>query len=62
MSSPVITISSSATINEAAAPMSEHATKKLPVIDHEPGSVIGIVTTTDIAKDVLFHKFHPNDA
>ncbi|MGQ9542583.1 MAG: CBS domain-containing protein [Candidatus Bathyarchaeia archaeon] len=48
MSSPLVTISDHATIEEAARMMANRNIKKLPVV-HD-GKLIGIVTTTDIVR------------
>ena len=50
MSLPLITIDSNETIWEAAEIMKEKGIHKLPVKDDDDGSIIGIVTTTDIVK------------
>ncbi|MHB9286884.1 CBS domain-containing protein [Halobacteriales archaeon Cl-PHB] len=47
MTSPLITTSASASIEEAAQTMLDQDIKRLPVVDG--GDVVGIVTTTDLA-------------
>lgn len=59
MSSPVETIDPSASIGRAAALMAEHNVKKLPVVEERTDTLSGIVTTTDMAKYVPVHEFHP---
>jgi len=49
MSSPLVTISDNATVEEAARVMAERNIKKLPVV--QDGRLIGIVTTTDIVRN-----------
>ena len=48
MSSPLITIESNATLEEASRMMVRHGIKKLPVIDD--GKLVGIITTTDLVR------------
>ncbi|MEM3017745.1 MAG: CBS domain-containing protein [Candidatus Bathyarchaeia archaeon] len=48
MSSPLVTVSSEATVEEAARLMVERHIKKLPVV--KDGKLIGIVTSTDIVR------------
>jgi CBS domain-containing protein len=48
MSSPLLTVSSEATVEEAARIMAERHIKKLPVV--KDGKLIGIVTSTDIVR------------
>jgi CBS domain-containing protein len=48
MSKPVITIEPNAAVEEAAKIMARARIKKLPVV--EGGKLVGIVTTTDIAR------------
>ncbi len=50
MSTPLLTISEDASVEEAAELMVKRGLKKLPVI-HE-GKLIGIVTTTDLVRGV----------
>jgi CBS domain-containing protein len=59
MSSPVVTVRTAATLGEAAELMADENVKKLPVIDEPGGGVVGMVTTTDIAKYLPVHEFHP---
>jgi CBS domain-containing protein/acyl dehydratase len=47
MSSPLVTIDTSASIPEAASLLKEHHIKKLPVLDGE--KLVGIITTTDLS-------------
>ncbi len=57
-STSLITVESSARIEEAAEKMKRHTIKKLPVTD-ESGEIVGIVTTTDISN--YFPSYHPRD-
>ena len=50
MSSPVLTISETASIDEAAKLMAKKRVKKLPVMDKQ--KLVGIVTLTDIVTKV----------
>jgi CBS domain-containing protein len=61
MSSPVITVGPSDSIGAAARTMADHNVKKLPVVEPETGALVGIVTTTDVAKYVPIHEFHPDE-
>ncbi len=61
MSSPVITTTPSTSIGVVADQMADHHIKKLPVIDETEDVLAGIVTTSDIAKYVPIHEFHPAD-
>ena len=47
MSRPVITISPTGTVGEAAAVMERHCVKRLPVVDPD-GRLVGIVSRTDL--------------
>jgi CBS domain-containing protein len=49
MSSPILTIDSQATTEEAATLMNSKRIKKIPVL--EDGKLIGIVTSTDIVRN-----------
>jgi CBS domain-containing protein len=51
MTTPVLTISETASIDEAAILMAKRKIKKLPVVDNE--ELVGIVTTTDIVTKAL---------
>ena len=51
MTSPVITISETATVDEAAKLMAKKRVRKLPVMNKE--ELVGIVTFTDIVNRVL---------
>jgi CBS domain-containing protein len=51
MTSPVVTISSQATLAEAARLMEKHAVKRLPVVDD--GRLVGIVSRADILRVFL---------
>ena len=51
MTSPVITISETATVDEAAKLMAKKKVRKLPVKSKE--KLVGIVTFTDIVNEVL---------
>jgi CBS domain-containing protein len=48
MSKNVITINENVDIDEAAMLMSKNKIKRLPVLDHENGKLIGIITSTDL--------------
>ena len=48
MSKNVITINENVDIDEAAMLMSKNKIRRLPVVDHETGRLIGIVTSTDL--------------
>lgn len=61
MSTPVTTVRTSSTIGDAAERMAEKSVKKLPVIDDEGRNTVGVVTTTDIAKYLPVHEFHPEE-
>jgi|Deesub1362A_J573_1020465.scaffolds.fasta_scaffold04965_6 CBS domain-containing protein len=50
MSSPVVTITSEASIEKAAQVMVEKRIKKLPVLKN--GRLVGIITATDIVREV----------
>ena len=49
MSSPILTIDSQATTEEAATLMNSKSIKKLPVLEN--GKLVGIVTSTDIVRN-----------
>jgi len=49
MSSPIITIGSQATTEEAATLMNSKSIKKLPALEN--GKLVGIVTSTDIVRN-----------
>ena len=49
MSSPILTIDSQATTEEAATLMNSKRFKKIPVLDD--GKLVGIVTSTDIVRN-----------
>jgi len=51
MTSPVVTISDSASIDEAIKLMAERRVRKIPVM--EKGKLVGIITYTDIVSRVL---------
>lgn len=55
MSTPLITITPSATITEAARLMSEYKVRRLVVIDDE-GSLAGVVTANDMARTLAEKK------
>ncbi|WP_379791835.1 cyclic nucleotide-binding/CBS domain-containing protein [Halorubrum rutilum] len=61
MSSPVITVSPSDSIGAAARTMADRNVKKLPVVEPETAGLVGIVTTTDVARYVPVHEFHPEE-
>jgi len=50
MSTPLITVTPSATITEASSMMAEYRIRRLVVVDK--GSMVGIVTTGDIARSL----------
>ena len=50
MVSPVVTISSDDSLEQAAKKMSERHVSKLPVVDDESGLLVGILTSTDIIR------------
>ena len=54
MSSPVITINSSATLKEAMETMVKYGFRRLPVV--EDGVVVGIITSVDIVRALGAHK------
>ena len=56
MTPDVITISPSATIDDAMALMSEHHIRHLPVV--EDGKVVGVVSIGDIVKAVIENQAH----
>jgi CBS domain-containing protein len=49
MSTPVITVNSTATIAQAAEIMSEYGVRKVPVID-KSGALAGVVTSLELAR------------
>ncbi len=49
MSSPAVTVRAGDTVPKAARLLTEHAIKRLPVVDDE-GALIGIVTRTDLVR------------
>jgi CBS domain-containing protein len=53
MTAPAITIGPAATIGEAARLMHRHAVKRLPVVDPVDGSILGIVSRSDLLKVFL---------
>ena len=53
MTAPAITIGPDATLGEAARLMHRHAVKRLPVVDPNGGSILGIVSRTDLLKVFL---------
>ncbi len=61
MSSPVVTVSTTELLEEAAERMVDENIKKLPVIVEETDDIAGIITTTDIAKYLPVHEFHPEE-
>ena len=61
MSAPVITVRPSDPIGEAARTMADRNVKKLPVVEPETERAVGIVTTTDVARYVPVHEFHPEE-
>ncbi|WP_295720481.1 CBS domain-containing protein [uncultured Halovibrio sp.] len=61
MSAPVVTVSSTTTLGEAAELMRDENVKKLPVTGADGDGVVGLVTTTDIAKYLPVHEFHPEE-
>lgn len=61
MSSPVVTVSTTELLEEAAERMVDENIKKLPVVMEETDNIAGIITTTDIAKYLPVHEFHPKE-
>lgn len=59
MSTPVVTINTETTLERAAELLREHNIKKLPVVDGE--EIVGILTTTDMAKYLPSHKLPQDD-
>jgi len=53
MTAPAITIGPDATLGEAARLMHRHAVKRLPVVDPADGTILGIVSRTDLLKVFL---------
>ncbi len=53
MTAPAITIGPDATLGEAARLMHRHAVKRLPVVDPHGGSILGIVSRSDLLKVFL---------
>jgi CBS-domain-containing membrane protein len=53
MTAPAITIGPDATLGEAARVMHRHAVKRLPVVDPAGGTILGIVSRTDLLKVFL---------
>jgi CBS domain-containing protein len=49
MSTPVITVTTKATVTEAAQIMSDYGVRKLPVID-ESGELAGVITSLELAR------------
>src|SRR3546814_7241269 len=52
MTAPAITIGPDATLGEAARLMHRHAVKRLPVVDPADGTILGIVSRTDLLKEI----------
>jgi CBS domain-containing protein len=52
MSGPAIVIAPNATINAAAATMSQHHIKRLPVVDSD-GRLVGVVSRSDVLRSYL---------
>ena len=53
MTAPAITIGPDATLGEAARLMHRRAVKRLPVVDPADGTILGIVSRTDLLKVFL---------
>jgi CBS domain-containing protein len=53
ITAPAITIGPDATLGEAARLMHRHAVKRLPVVDPHGGSILGIVSRSDLLKVFL---------
>jgi CBS domain-containing protein len=53
MTAPAITIGPAATLGEAARLMHRRAVKRLPVVDPDNGTILGIVSRTDLLKVFL---------
>ncbi len=49
MATPVVTVNSNATIQEAAELMSDYGVAKLPVVD-DSGALVGIVTSLELSR------------
>jgi len=56
-----LTITSEATIGEAARAMLEHRISGLPVVDQE-GKLAGIITESDIFSMVVVHEWSENES
>ncbi|SDJ62387.1 CBS domain-containing protein [Halovenus aranensis] len=59
MSSPVLTASTDETLDDVAELMADRNVKKVPITETRAGTVVGMVTTTDIAKYLPVREFHP---
>lgn len=59
MSSPVLTASTDETLGEVAELMADRNIKKVPITETRADTVVGMVTTTDIAKYLPVREFHP---
>ena len=53
MTAPAITIAPAATLGDAARLMHSRAVKRLPVVDSDDGTILGIVSRTDLLKVFL---------
>jgi CBS domain-containing protein len=53
MTAPAITIGPAATLGDAARLMHSRAVKRLPVVDSDDGTILGIVSRTDLLKVFL---------
>ena len=60
MSSPLVTVDQSASIQIAAEKIREHGIKRLPVVG-EAGTLVGIVTTTDLSNYIPHLVRHKRD-
>jgi acyl dehydratase/CBS domain-containing protein len=60
MSSPLVTVDQSASIQIAAEKIREHSIKRLPVVG-EAGTLVGIVTTTDLSNYIPHLARHKRD-
>lgn len=61
MTSPVVTVSTTTSLAEAAGRIAGEDVKKLPVLAEADSEVAGVITTTDIAKYLPVHEFHPEE-
>jgi CBS domain-containing protein len=55
MTSPVVTVRADDKLRHAAATMTKHGLKRLPVVDHE-GHLVGLVSRVDVLRSVEYHQ------